>query len=68
MDSDAIWHKKALVTFWTVDLVGMAATLILAGLQITAYEPVLDDPSFFGDDMTYAYVRKRSGTHSVPQC
>ncbi|GAB1729334.1 hypothetical protein NU195Hw_g5479t1 [Hortaea werneckii] len=56
MDSDAIWHKKALVTFWTVDLVGMAATLILAGLQITAYEPVLDDPSFFGDDMTYAAV------------
>ncbi|RMY51463.1 hypothetical protein D0863_14573 [Hortaea werneckii] len=56
MTSDAIWHKKALVTFWTVDLVGMAATLILAGLQTKAYEPVFDDPSFFGGDMTYAAV------------
>lgn len=58
MTSDAIWHKKALVTFWTVDLVGMAATLILAGLQTKAYEPVFDDPSFFGGDMTYAYVER----------
>ncbi|KAI7465961.1 hypothetical protein D0860_00959 [Hortaea werneckii] len=56
MNSDAIWHKRALVTFWTVDLVGMAATLILAGLQTKAYEPVFDDPSIFGDDMTYAAV------------
>lgn len=54
MNSDAIWHKKALVTFWTVDLVGMAATLILAGLQTNAYEPVFADPSFFDGDMTYA--------------
>ncbi|KAI7492539.1 hypothetical protein KC357_g1140 [Hortaea werneckii] len=56
MNSDAIWHKKALVTFWTVDLVGMAATLILAGLQTKAYEPVFADPSFFDGDMTYAAV------------
>ncbi|KAI7543265.1 hypothetical protein KC331_g7498 [Hortaea werneckii] len=60
MHSNAIWQKKALIVFWTVDLIGLFATLVLAGLQTHEYESVLDGHrhgyNYFDGGVAYAAV------------
>ncbi|KAI7235105.1 hypothetical protein KC330_g4443 [Hortaea werneckii] len=60
MHSNAIWQKKALVMFWTVDLIELFATLVLAGLQTNEYELVFDGRRYgyncFDGGVTYAAV------------
>lgn len=68
MYSDAIWQKKTLVIFWAVDLIGLFATLVLAGLQTHEYESVFDGHrygyNYFDGGVTYAYVAEHR-THAV---